>query len=43
MAVIGCNQEEIDEACNTAVDLDLVDELEELAAAINLAKVNAVR
>lgn len=38
MTVIGCDREEIDEACSTAFDLDLVEELEELAAAIRLSK-----
>lgn len=33
MALLGCDQEEIDAACKSAFDLDLVDELEQLAAA----------
>lgn len=36
MTLIGCDVEEIDEACETEFELDLVEELEQLAAAKRL-------
>lgn len=38
MTIIGCDKPEIDEACSKASDLNLADELEELAAAIRISR-----
>lgn len=38
MALIGCDDAEIGEACDNACDLSLEDELEQLGAAICLAR-----
>lgn len=38
LALIGVDQDEIDDICEPLVDLDLAEELEELSAAIRLRK-----
>jgi len=38
MGLMGCDESEINEACNSAFDLSLEDELLQLAAAIRLTR-----
>lgn len=38
MKMLGCSEKEISEQCDYAVDLNLEDELEELAAAIRISQ-----